>query len=78
MMTKRSLSIEDIHNIIGLAWCDKTSFEMIEEQTQLSSDEVKQLMKKHLKRSSYTLWRKRVKRNKRKNAKKHDITDFVN
>ena len=57
------LSIDDI---ITMAWCDKTSFEMIQQQTKLSGDQVKRIMKKNLKPSSYKVWRERVTNNKRK------------
>ena len=67
MVKKKSYSEGFISELIALAWCDKTSFEMIEKQTNLKSDEVKELMKQNLKSSSYKLWRKRVTRNKRKN-----------
>ena len=66
----KALSEADIHEIIQMAWCDKTSFEMIEEQTQLTSDQVKKLMKRELKPGSYKIWRIRVKKNKVKNSKK--------
>ena len=59
-MIKKSLSEEIIHYVIELAWCDKTSFEMILQQTNLSESEVKEIMKKHLKPGSYKKWRERV------------------
>lgn len=43
-----------------MAWEDRTPFEAIALQFQLSESEVKALMRKSLKRSSYELWRKRV------------------
>lgn len=56
----------NIHEVIALAWCDKTSFEMIKQQTNLTGDQVKKLMQKNLKLSSYKVWRQRVTNNKRK------------
>ena len=65
-----SYSDEFISSVISLAWCDKTSFEMIKEQTNLSETQVINIMKKHLKSSSYKLWRERVKKRKQNNEKK--------
>ena len=61
-----SLTETDISEIIALAWCDKTSFERIEEQFGLSEKEVQKLMRKELKGSSYRLWRRRVYQRKAK------------
>lgn len=69
-MDIKQLNSNQISEIIGLAWCDKTSFEMIKDQTNLSSDQVKKLMKRELKPGSYKAWRIRVKKNKQKNNKK--------
>ena len=54
------MSEENISEIIHLAWCDKTSFEEIELQFGIKEPQVKKLMRSHLKRSSFKLWRKRV------------------
>ena len=70
-MDIKKLSKEKISEIIALAWCDKTSFEEINKMTNLGEDQVKALMKKELKHSSYRLWRERVKKNKRKHEKKY-------
>ena len=63
------LSTEEISDIIQMAWCDKTSFDDIKDQTGLSEKEVIDLMKNNLKESSYVLWRKRVKGRKAKHKK---------
>ena len=65
-MTKKINSDE----IIELAWCDKTSFDSIKQQTGLSEPEVIEVMRTHLKPSSFKLWRKRVTGRKAKHAKK--------
>ena len=65
-MTKKINSDE----IIELAWCDKTSFDSIKQQTGLSEPEVIEVMRTHLKPSSFKLWRKRVTGRKTKHAKK--------
>ena len=50
----------DISRIIEMAWEDRTPFEAIKQSYDLSESEVKSLMKKELKYSSYKLWRERV------------------
>ena len=48
------------HLVIELAWSDKVSFEAIEQQTGKSEKQVIELMRRHLKASSFKLWRTRV------------------
>ena len=74
-MTEKKFSESDISGIIELAWCDKTSFNMITDQTGLSENEVKVIMRQHLKPSSYRLWRRRVVGQKVKHRKKYFSTD---
>lgn len=60
-----------IDRIIEMAWEDRTPFDAIKFQFGISEAEVKALMKKELKFSSYKLWRKRVENCKTKhNAKR--------
>jgi uncharacterized protein (TIGR03643 family) len=54
------MSDQDIDRIIEMAWEDRTPFEAIEAQFGLSEGDVIDLMRKHLKPSSFRLWRKRV------------------
>lgn len=61
-----------IDRIIEMAWEDRTSFEAIKFQFNLSESDVKVLMKKELKLNSYKLWRKRVENCKTKHAAKRD------
>ena len=70
-------SIEDkvfdeiqIDRIIEMAWEDRTPFDAIKFQFGLSEAEVKALMKKELKFSSYKLWRERVENCKTKHLAK--------
>lgn len=49
-----------IDRIIEMAWEDRTPFEAIEFQFGLTEKEVIGHMRRHLKASSYKLWRKRV------------------
>jgi uncharacterized protein (TIGR03643 family) len=75
---KETLTEADTDRIIEMAWEDRTPFEAIHYQFGLTEDRVKELMKKTLKFSSYTLWRTRVENCHTKHAKKRngDITRF--
>ena len=57
----KDLSEIDLSSIIEMALSDQTSFSDIQLQYGLKEDQVKELMRKHLKKSSYRSWRKRVK-----------------
>jgi uncharacterized protein (TIGR03643 family) len=46
--------------LIALAWEDRISFEMIQDQMGVPEKDVIKLMRKNLKPSSFRLWRKRV------------------
>jgi uncharacterized protein (TIGR03643 family) len=59
-----------IDRIIEMAWEDRTPFDAIKFQFNLVEADVKALMKKELKFSSYKLWRKRVENCKTKHANK--------
>ena len=59
-----------IDRIIEMAWEDRTPFDAIKFQFGLAEDDVKELMKKELKFSSYKLWRKRVENCKTKHLAK--------
>lgn len=60
----------DLDRIIEMAWEDRTTFDAIQFQFNLSEADVKVLMKKELKFSSYKLWRKRVENCKTKHSAK--------
>lgn len=57
----KDLSAVDIGTIIEMALSDHTSFSEIQLQYGLKEDQVKELMRKNLKKGSYRSWRKRVK-----------------
>ncbi|BDU25808.1 MULTISPECIES: TIGR03643 family protein [unclassified Flavobacterium] len=59
-----------IDRIIEMAWEDRTPFDAIKFQFGLSESDVKALMKKELKFSSYRLWRERVENCKTKHTAK--------
>jgi uncharacterized protein (TIGR03643 family) len=70
--TKENLSDIQIDRIIEMAWEDRTPFDAIKFQFGLSEADVKALMKKELKFSSYKLWRERVENCKTKHVAKRD------
>ncbi|BFP39863.1 TIGR03643 family protein [Flavobacteriaceae bacterium GF1] len=55
-----SLDTQQLDRIIEMAWEDRTPFEAIDYQFGLKEKDVIKLMRSHLKRSSFNLWRKRV------------------
>ena len=59
----------DVNSIIEMAWCDKTSFDSIKLQTNLSEKEVIKIMRSNLKKTSFQVWRERVYGRKAKHAK---------
>ena len=67
---KGLLTEEEIDRIIEMAWEDRTPFDAIEKQFGLKEADVKALMKKELKFSSYKRWRERVEACSTKHAKK--------
>lgn len=56
----------DIDRIIEMAWEDRTPFEAIELQYGLKENDVRELMRKHMKPASFRMWRKRVQGRKTK------------
>ena len=57
----KDLSDADLSTIIEMALSDHNSFSDIQLEYGLKEDQVKELMRKHLKKGSYRSWRKRVK-----------------
>lgn len=68
MSKQHEFSDIEIDRIIEMAWEDRTPFDAIKFQFGLLESEVKVLMKKELKFSSYKLWRKRVENCKTKHV----------
>ncbi|WP_304198157.1 TIGR03643 family protein [Flavobacterium alvei] len=60
ILQKIELDTIAIDRIIEMAWEDCTPFDALKFQFGLAEADVKALMKKELKFSSYKLWRKRV------------------
>jgi uncharacterized protein (TIGR03643 family) len=50
----------DISRIIEMAWEDRTAFEAIEAQFGINESAVVDLMRRHMKPSSFRMWRKRM------------------
>ena len=67
---KNNFNSADINSVIEMAWCDKTSFDSIQDQTGLPEKEVIKIMRSNLKRSSFKVWRERVYGRKAKHEKK--------
>ena len=67
------LNLEDIDRIIEMAWEDRTPFQAIEIQFNLKEKQVIALMRKHMKSSSFKMWRKRVTNRKTKHVKNRDF-----
>lgn len=70
------MSEEDINRIIEMAWEDRTPFEAIEYQFGIKENDVRKIMRENLKRSSFELWRERVKGRKTKHSKTSESTRF--
>ena len=67
---KNNFNSVDVNSVIEMAWCDKTSFDSIQDQTGLAEKEVIKIMRSNLKRSSFKVWRERVCGRKAKHEKK--------
>lgn len=70
------MTTRQIDRIIEMAWEDRTPFEAIEYQFGLKENDVREVMRSHLKRSSFELWRKRVKGRKTKHQKTSPANRF--
>lgn len=79
MTLKKELTEADISRIIEMAWEDRTPFEAIEQQFDLSEPEVIKLMRSNMKRSSFKMWRERVtsRKTKHKQLRSDDVERFV-
>jgi len=54
------LNLRDIDRIVEMAWEDRTPFEAITFQFNVSEKEVIEIMRREMKPSSFRMWRKRV------------------
>ena len=75
-ITKKDLNSAEIDRIVEMAWEDKTPFEAINFQFNLSEKEVINLMRSNMKVSSFRMWRKRVSGRKTKHGFPNHKTRF--
>ena len=68
-----SLTAQEIDRIIEMAWEDRTPFEAIHFQFNLSEQDVIDLMRRELKEKSWKRWRKRVQGRKTKHLHLRDV-----
>ena len=62
MSKKSNILEENLSELIEKAWCDKTSFDDIAFTEHLTENEIKKILRIKLKKNSYILWRKRIKK----------------
>ena len=72
-MRSNELSEADIDRVIAMAWEDRTPFEAIYAQFGLRENDVRALMRKHMKASSFRMWRERVTGRKTKHLMLRDF-----
>ena len=73
MVVDLDIKPQDIDRIIEMAWEDRTPFEALEYQFGLKENGVRKIMRANLKRSSFILWRNRVRGRKTKYQKKNNL-----
>ncbi len=67
------LSEADISRVVEMAWEDRTPFDAIEAQFNVTHDEVVKIMRENLAKNSFNLWRKRVRGRKTKHSGLRDF-----
>ena len=72
-MLSNELSEAEIDRVIAMAWEDRTPFEAIYVQFGLRENDVRTLMRKHMKASSFRMWRERVTGRKTKHLMLRDF-----
>ena len=78
MKKLKELPLSDIDRIIEMAWEDRTPFDAILSQFGITEGETIQLMRLHMKKSSFKMWRARVQGRSTKHSKKapEDLLTF--
>ncbi len=61
---------DNLNRIIEMAWEDRTPFDVIYKEFDITQNELERLMRNNLKPSSFRLWRKRVSGRKTKHTAK--------
>ncbi len=75
MSEKREFTPRELDRIIEMAWEDRTTFEAIAFQFDLSEQEVIELMRREMKTSSFRMWRERVQGRDTKHAAKRNFEE---
>ena len=68
----KHLTSEEIDRIVQMAWEDRTPFDAIQLQFGIPEKDVIKIMRREMKRSSFTMWRARVQGRATKHAAKRD------
>ena len=78
MKKLKELPLSDIDRSIEMAWEDRTPFDAILSQFGITEGETIQLMRLHMKKSSFKMWRARVQGRSTKHSKKapEDLLTF--
>ena len=63
---------DSLNRIIEMAWEDRTPFDVIYKEFDITQSELERLMRNNLKPSSFKLWRKRVSGRKTKHIAKRN------
>lgn len=63
---------DSLNRIIEMAWEDRTPFDVIYQEFDISQKELERLMRNNLKPSSFKLWRERVSGRKTKHIAKRN------
>lgn len=67
---QREFTEAEIDRIVGMAWEDRTTFDVIKDQFEISESEVIKIMRAQMKPSSFKMWRERVHGRKTKHRAK--------
>ena len=76
---KHEFAETEIDRVIGMAWEDRTTFDVIKDQFAINESEVIEIMRKNMKRSSFKMWRERVhgRKTKHQALRSKDVDRFV-
>ena len=72
---KVELTLEDIERVVSMAQEERKPFEVIKEEFGISENEVTEIMRKHLSKDNFELWKKKVAAGKPK-PKPQKFNDF--
>lgn len=75
---EKDFTERELDRIIEMAWEDRTTFEAITYQFDISEQEVIEIMRREMKASSFRMWRKRVQGRSTKHAslRQDDVSRF--